>query len=86
MNWKKLTAIVRNEQLQSVEEKLQEIVGVIASKGHQQKLGLFGRMRRAFIHYTEQNEFDNATAPDPPCCSNPRSHPSCAGYDASEGH
>lgn len=25
MNWKKLTAIVRNEQLQAVEEKLQEI-------------------------------------------------------------
>lgn len=51
---------------------LQEIEEVIESKGHRPKLGLFGRLKRAFIHYTEQNEFDNATAPDAPCCSNPK--------------
>ncbi len=51
---------------------LQEIEEVIQSKGHQMNAGFLARLKRAFIHYTEQNEFDNATAPDAPCCSNPK--------------
>jgi copper chaperone CopZ len=52
----------------------------LGKSGFPLKHGVWGRLKRGWTHYTEQNERDNLTAGSPPCCSSPDSpHPKTHG-------
>lgn len=52
----------------------------LGKSGFDLKQGMWGRLKRGWTHYTEQNERDNMTAGSPPCCSSPDSpHPKTHG-------
>lgn len=52
--------------------RLEEVEKAIEGIGISLSDGLWSRMKRGLIHYSEQNELDNLTAPEAPCCSNPK--------------
>ncbi|GAB4239204.1 MAG: hypothetical protein Kow00109_13980 [Acidobacteriota bacterium] len=52
--------------------RLPEILEVLTSAGFEPSRSWRDRLRRWFAAYTEQNELDNLTAPESPCCSNPK--------------
>jgi hypothetical protein len=54
--------------------RLERIEEVIESLGYPLRQGSWSRLRRRFIHYTEQNERENITAPEAPCCFDPKLH------------
>ncbi len=48
-----------------------EIQRVLRSSNAAGKSSLLGAVKWAMVHFTEENERDNFTAPASPCCSNP---------------
>ncbi len=52
--------------------RLEMIEESIESIGFKLQSGGFTNIKRALIYYTEQNEYDNLTAPNRPCCSDPK--------------
>jgi len=55
-----------------VKTKLEKIEGVIETMGFTLQSGWFSKLKSSIIRYSEQNEYDNLTAPSRPCCSNPK--------------
>ncbi len=51
--------------------KLEDIEKQITKLGYNLSNKLVDKMKRGWIHNTEQNEYDTMTAPAAPCCSNP---------------
>lgn len=52
--------------------RFEQIADLVRSAGCKLHPGPWERMKHRFIRYTEQNELDQLTAPQRPCCSNPR--------------
>ncbi len=50
---------------------LKQIEELLAQKGLKLPNTFWARTKRNWIHYTEENELENAHAPDAPCCSHP---------------
>ena len=50
---------------------MEKIESVLAEQGYAWPNSFWQRSKRNWLHYTEQNELDNANVPDAPCCSHP---------------
>ena len=68
--------------------KLRNIDAVLSSLGHPIAPGLFRRIWKAWIGFTEDNMADNLNAPTSPCCSNPQlsDHKECSSCALSGHH
>ena len=51
--------------------KLREIVENIEGSGIVLQKGLWSKLRRSIINYSEENELENLNIKTAPCCSNP---------------
>jgi len=50
---------------------MEKMENVLAEQGYAWPNSFWQRTKRNWLHYTEQNELDNANVPDAPCCSHP---------------
>ena len=50
---------------------LQKIEEVLVNDGFHFKKNILAKLKRNWLHYTEENELGNYQAPELPCCSHP---------------
>ena len=53
---------------------LKTIEHALAHQGYNLSSSLLSRLKRNWLHYTEENELENYNAPAQPCCSHPDEH------------
>ena len=53
---------------------LKMIEQTLGHQGYTLSSSLLSRLKRNWLHYTEENELENYNAPAQPCCSHPDEH------------